>query len=96
MRRGQEQAWAAGSRHSAGNLADALRANSARRGDRSDLVDAQSHQQEELLDDYAQLIKAALDHIPEHSRSEVRQLWDFMQQVVLLLGVTSDIHPGRI
>ena len=68
MSAGQEQAWAAGSRQSAWVLPDALRSNSSRR--RSSL-DGNAEQQEEQLDDFEQLVKAALEDVPESRRSMV-------------------------
>lgn len=71
---GREQAWAAGSRHSAWTLPDALRSNSSQRHRPRDSFDAQSDRQEEHLDDYEQLVRAALEDIPESRRSMVRHL----------------------
>lgn len=70
---GQEQAWAAGSRHSAWTLPDVLRANSSRRRVMRPSVDAPS-QHEEQMDDYEQLVNAALEKVPASRRSMVSSL----------------------
>ena len=67
---GQEQAWAAGSRHSAWSLPDVLSANSSRRRVMRPSVDAPS-EHEEQMDDYEQLVNAALEKVPASRRSMV-------------------------
>ena len=63
MSAGQEQPWAAGARHSAWTLPDALRANSSRRNIFRGSLDNESEPQEEQMDDYEQLVHAALENV---------------------------------
>ena len=66
-----EQAWAAGSRQSAWSLPDVLSANSSRRRGLRPSMDAPSEQAEEQMDDYEQLVNAALEQVPASRRSMV-------------------------
>ena len=69
MNAGQEQAWAAGSRHSAWTLPDVLRANSSRRG--MGRTSSHSEQPEEQMDDQEQLVNAAQEGFSASRRSMV-------------------------